>query len=93
MQTTCGTAEYISPEMLEGEIYTELVDMWSFGIIAFAMLSGKMPFQDDNKAKLFKKIREANYSFDGEVSLLFDCSVSIISRSGVPFLTVLKTSL
>lgn len=67
MQTTCGTAEYISPEMLEGEIYTELVDMWAYGIIVYAVLSGSMPFQDDNKAKMFKKIREGQYTFIEEV--------------------------
>lgn len=67
MQTTCGTPEYISPEMLEGEIYTDLVDMWAYGIIVYAVLSGSMPFQDDSKAKMFKKIREGQYTFTGEV--------------------------
>lgn len=68
MQTTCGSAEYISPEMLEGEVYTNLIDMWSFGVITFVTLSGKMPFQDENKAKLFRMIRNANFSFDDDVS-------------------------
>lgn len=80
MQTTCGTAEYISPEMLEGEVYTNLIDMWSFGVITFATLSGKMPFQDENKAKLFRKIRNANYSFDSEVSEINSHACALILK-------------
>ena len=45
MQTTCGTPEYISPEMLDGEIYTDKIDMWAFGVVVYAVLSGEMPFQ------------------------------------------------
>lgn len=44
MSTYCGTIDFISPEVLEGKIYDKSTDMWSLGVIAFFMLSGKPPF-------------------------------------------------
>ena len=69
MQTTCGTPEYISPEMLDGEIYTDKIDMWAFGVVVYAVLSGEMPFRDDNRAHMHRKIKDAVYSFNSEVSI------------------------
>ena len=69
MQTTCGTPEYISPEMLDGEIYTDKIDLWAFGVVVYAVLSGEMPFRDDNRARMHRKIKDAVYSFNSEVSI------------------------
>lgn len=66
MSTTCGTAEYLAPEILEGEIYTNLVDMWAIGVITYIILCGAMPFVDENRARLYRKIRHGQYSFLSE---------------------------
>ncbi len=68
MQTTCGTEDYISPEMLDGDIYTNRVDMWALGIIMYAMLCGQMPFVDENRAKMYHKIKNGSYETSSEVS-------------------------
>ena len=68
MLTLCGSAEYLAPEMLEGEPYTELVDCWSMGVVIFTMLSGAMPFVDGSRARLYNKIRNGQYSFGDQVS-------------------------
>lgn len=83
MQTTCGTADYISPEMLEGEIYTDLVDMWSFGVIVYAVLSGKMPFMELTKSRMFKRIREGRYDFDDEVTSFVCLFCIVVVQKGV----------
>jgi len=48
--TFCGTAEYMSPEMVNKEEYSKDIDIWSLGILLYEMIHGHSPFKP-NKVK------------------------------------------
>ncbi|EON98538.1 putative camk camkl kin4 protein kinase protein [Phaeoacremonium minimum UCRPA7] len=49
MQTSCGSPCYAAPELVVSDsLYTgRKVDVWSCGVILYAMLAGYLPFDDD----------------------------------------------
>jgi BR serine/threonine kinase len=60
LKTFCGSPHYASPEIISNEPYNGIKsDIWSCGIILYALVTGKLPFdqEDDNIRKLFNKIR------------------------------------
>ena len=53
----CGSPCYAAPEMILKEGYKGSgVDIWSVGIVLFAMLCGTLPFHDENETKQYQKI-------------------------------------
>ena len=57
LSTPCGSPCYASPEMVGGNDYNGFyIDVWSIGIIIFAMVCGYLPFEDKDNDVLFDKI-------------------------------------
>jgi serine/threonine protein kinase len=55
--------------MIAGKEYKGLqVDIWSCGVILYAMLCGYLPFEDNNTDKLYKKILKCDYSIPKYIS-------------------------
>lgn len=49
---------YTSPEIIEGKIYNNSCDLWSYGIICYCLIEGKFPFQEENKDTMIMNINE-----------------------------------
>lgn len=55
LKTAWGSPCYAAPEMIEGKRYNGLsVDIWSSGVVLYAMIWGYLPFEDPVTAKLYK---------------------------------------
>ena len=64
LSTPCGSPCYASPEMVCGNKYNGFkIDVWSCGIIIFAMICGYLPFEDPNNEILFKKIMKCKVDY------------------------------
>ncbi|PAA82899.1 hypothetical protein BOX15_Mlig010612g3 [Macrostomum lignano] len=69
LDTSCGSPNYAAPEVVSGKLYAgPEVDIWSCGIILYALLCGSLPFEDSHVPNLFKKIRAGVYIIPSFVS-------------------------
>lgn len=56
--------------MISGRPYSGVeVDVWSMGIILYAMMCGSLPFDDDSMTQLFNKIKEGKYVMPNYISV------------------------
>lgn len=67
--TPCGSVCYASPECIIGNSYDgRKSDVWSVGVIAYAMLVGVLPWTKRNQNQLFEQIRKADFSVPAYIS-------------------------
>jgi serine/threonine protein kinase len=61
--TTCGTHEYIPPEVIDGTGYDETCDWWQLGILLYEMIAAETPFASLNPYALYTNILTKKVEF------------------------------
>lgn len=69
VETACGSPCYASPECVTGEPYNgKANDVWSVGVVLFAMVTGRLPWTKRKEGRLFEQIRKGEYVVPEHVS-------------------------
>ena len=69
LHTSCGTSAFAAPEIYKGKEYNGLLcDIWSAGIVLYAMSFGYLPFSDENEQNNINNIMNGNYEIPEEAS-------------------------
>lgn len=66
--TLCGTLDYLPPEMIEGRMHDEKVDLWSLGVLCYEFLVGKPPFEASTYQETYKRISRVRPNWKGSVT-------------------------
>ncbi|GMT22040.1 hypothetical protein PFISCL1PPCAC_13337, partial [Pristionchus fissidentatus] len=78
LETCCGSPAYAAPELIKGTPYLgNEADVWSMGVLLYALLCGSLPFEDDNIQGLYRKIMKGNYPVP---DFLSECSKQLLSK-------------
>lgn len=78
LETSCGSPHYASPEIVRGEPYSgTATDIWSCGVILFALMTGRLPFDDKNIRALLQKVKSGKFEMP---TYVFPEAADLITR-------------
>lgn len=78
LETCCGSPAYAAPELIRGGPYIGIkADVWSLGVLLYALLNGFLPFDDDHTPYLYRLIQRGEYDTPHWLS---PGSIAIIAR-------------
>jgi serine/threonine protein kinase len=91
LKTFCGSLYFAAPELLQAKAYTgPEVDVWSFGIVLYVLVCGKVPFDDQSMPALHAKIKKGivdypNWLSPGKYNVSFEIMMLTICRVQEPY--------
>lgn len=72
LSTFCGSLYFAAPELLNAKLYTgPEVDLWSFGVVLYVLVCGRVPFDDQSMPALHAKIKRGQVEYPNYLS--HDC--------------------
>ena len=95
MYEQCGTPAYIAPEILKNKGYEGFsVDIWSAGVVLYAMLSGTVPFKGNNLNELHDLIMKGKFNVINDISNdakhLIKCLLEVDPRKRISVQSILN---
>ena len=70
LHTFCGSLYFAAPELLRATPYVgPEVDIWSFGVVLYVLVCGKVPFDDENSSVLHEKIKQGKVDYPNHLSI------------------------
>jgi len=60
-KTLCGTVDYLSPEMVQGQKYDSSVDIWGLGVLLYEFVVGQPPFEANTYKETYRRISQVEY--------------------------------
>lgn len=66
-KTMCGTLDYLPPEMIEGRMHNEKVDLWCIGVLCYELLVGNPPFESASHNETYRRIVKVDLKFPASV--------------------------
>ena len=67
--TTCGTSDYMAPEVMLSQGYGKSADYWAFGVFIYEMLTGYAPFMGKSDSDRHRRILTADLRFRADFHL------------------------
>lgn len=69
LKTSCGSPHYAAPEVISSKPYDGAIsDIWSCGVILFALLAGRLPFDDEDICALLEKVSVGKFDMPSDIS-------------------------
>ncbi|KAG0661952.1 serine/threonine-protein kinase KIN2 [Maudiozyma exigua] len=69
LKTYCGSLYFAAPELLCATPYVgPEIDIWSFGVVIYVLVCGKVPFDDSDSRKLHQKIKRGKVTYPDFIS-------------------------
>lgn len=68
-QTVCGTPDYLPPEMIANQAYSNVVDSYCAGVLCYEFLVGKAPFTGSSHHETYANILKGEYTVPDYVSI------------------------
>ncbi|KAI0741948.1 kinase-like domain-containing protein [Daedaleopsis nitida] len=63
LNTACGSPHYAAPEVIMGKAYDGTAsDIWSCGVVLYALLAGRLPFDDEDLPTLLEKVKIGKFT-------------------------------
>ena len=88
-ETSCGSPHYVAPEVIGGNAYDgRSADVWSCGVILYAMLTGTLPFDDNSIRTLLIKVRKAKYVMPNVSSDFQDLIAKMLTKDPKQRITI-----